>query len=541
MQAHKSVEVRFVFCLFNSSIQLCLCHTFAYTTPHSQNHSRLTMRSLLAMCTALLLHTAEGAAKPNVLFILADDLGWNDVDMHGSPQIPTPHIKEICETGTRLNQYYGQPVCSPTRSSIMSGRHVINTGVYMPLGGNQRLNVSYTLFPEFMKRQGYATHMIGKWHLGFNDEATTLPNNRGFDTFRGYWNGGEDYFSHDIARAYDFAIQSDTDLTANGTFSTFIFTDEAVKILQQHGKAQRESADAPPFFLYLAYQNVHTPLECPDIYTAAFASNPDPTRQIICGLAAALDDGIGNVTQALKDEGLYDNTILIFSSDNGGPTNGSEGTQSNNYPLRGGKNSIWEGGVRLASCLAGPGIQSNKVWDGKMHVTDWMYTLLEAVGGKSAIPTDDFQLGDGMSVWEALSSVGESPRNWVLSEAHPDNETVHGNALIVDDYKLVLMGFFNPIEENGWAPPPGQDPTKVNYTVNCGGPKPDVAGDCSSDYCLFNMKTDPCEYTNVAADHPDVLANMVAQLQKYRDVAVPSVEGIGCRPMPVDGVWRPCS
>ena len=501
----------------------------------------ITMRAFSVLSAALLLHTAEGATKPNILFILADDLGWNDVDVHGSPQVPTPNVNAICKAGTRLNGMYAQPVCSPTRASIMSGRHVINTGVYYPFGQGtpERLNISYTLLPEYLKKLGYATHMVGKWHLGQNT-MSSLPTGRGFDTYLGYWSGAEDYYQHDTSGGYDFALGTETDWSFNGTFSSFSFTDKAVEIVKQHGQAHRDSADAAPFFMYLAYQNVHWPLECPDIYTKPFESNPSDARKVICGLAAALDDGIGNVTQALKDEGLYDNTILIFSSDNGGPTDGNEGTQSNNYPLRGGKNTLWEGGTRVASCLSGPGVQSNKVWNGKMHVTDWMFTLMEAAGGKSAIPTDDFQLGDGMSVWEALSSVGESPRNWVLTEAHADNMTHHGNGLIVGDMKIVLTGSTNPANENGWFPPPGQDPTKVDYTVNCGGPAPATPPPCSSDYCLFNITADPCEYYNIAAQHPDILATLVKELQPYRDAAVPTVVPTGCSPVIKDGAWRPC-
>ena len=500
------------------------------------------MRAFSVLSAALLLHTAEGATKPNILYIVADDLGWNDVDVHGSPQIPTPHIRNICETGTRLNRCYAQSVCSPTRASIMSGRHVINTGVYSPLseGKGTRLNVSYTLLPEYLKKLGYATHMVGKWHLGCNT-LSSLPTHRGFDTFRGYWNGAEGYYNHISHGGYDFQIMDSTDLGANGTYSPYIFTDEATKILQQHGKAQRESADAPPFFLYLAYQNVHWPLECPDIYTKPFESIPNNARHMICGMAAALDEGIGNVTQVLETEGLADDTIVVFTSDNGGPTNNNEGTESNNYPLRGGKNTLWEGGTRIASCLAGPGIQSNKVWDGKMHVTDWMYTLLEAVGGKSAIPTDNFELGDGMSVWEALSSVGESPRNWVLTEAHADNTAHHGNGLIIGDMKIVWTGSTNPAVEAGWHPPSGQDPTKVNYTVNCGGPVPDKPSDCSKGYCLFNITADPCEYYNIASEQQTILEAMKKDLQKYRDVAVPPVTEQECEPKIKDGIWQLCT
>ncbi|KAJ9457877.1 Arylsulfatase [Diplonema papillatum] len=486
----------------------------------------------------LLAAVTHAASKPNVLFILADDLGWNDIERHGSPQIATPHINNICDEGVLLNRYYGQPVCSPTRSTIMSGRHVIHSGIYNAFGqpSNLRLNITWKLMPQYFAEQGYDTHMVGKWHLGQNVLAS-LPTGRGFQTYLGYWSGSQDYYTHSTNHVYDFQEQTETAFQYNGTYSTYIFTDRAVRIL----KEQYANESSNPFFFYLAYQNVHWPLEAPEEFMQQCAEIPDKQRQTVCALALALDQGIGNVTQALADIGKLDDTIVVFSSDNGGPSNGYEGTQSNNYPLRGGKATLWEGGTRLDGCIRGPGLRKGAVWDGLMHTTDWLGTLLDAVG---ATPPSPPQPGDGMSVWSSLAEVNNtSPRTWLLYETHPNfaDPIVHGSAYRrADGMKIIWTGPETPAMEEGWFPPSGQNPATVKYSVDC-GPPPSKASNCSNTWCLFNVTADPCEYLDLAGQYPDVLASLVSELEVYQKTAVPLVSGQGCKPIiDAQGAWRPC-
>ena len=298
----------------------------------------MTRAAQVLLCGLVL----SSAKKPNIVMIVSDDLGFNDVSFHGSPQVPTPHIDAIAAEGVTLMDYHVQPVCSPTRATIMSGRHVIHTGIYMPFqqGTALRLHLNYTLLPAYLKQLGYRTHMVGKWHLGQNVLAA-LPTGRGFDSYFGYWSGAEDYFTHDCRGAYDLADGVRTAFEFNNSYSTFLWTQKAVEVVEQSDAAE-------PFFLYLAYQNIHWPLEAPQSYIDRFANRTagNAGRQSILAMVSVMDEGVGNLTAALKAKGIYDDTLLIFSTDNGGPTNGNEGTWSNNYPMRGGKNTIWEGGTR---------------------------------------------------------------------------------------------------------------------------------------------------------------------------------------------------
>eukprot|EP00911_Craspedida_sp_UC1_P000846 UC1_evm9s642 len=379
-----------------------------------------------------------------------------------------------------------------------------------------------------------------------------LPTGRGFETYFGYWSGAEDYYFHDTKGGYDFnddyvdpttrSIKLRVALEYNGTYSTPAFTARAVEIIKRFTPASPK-----PLFLYLAYQNVHWPLEAPQAYLDKFAHIPDKRRQAVAAMASIMDDGIGNVTEALKQQGIFDNTLIIFTSDNGGPTNGNEGTMSNNYPLRGGKNTIWEGGTRVSACVAGAGIENGgRVSYEKMHASDWLPTLVSMAAGedwKKHIPADEppYLLGDGVNNWDMLSKGAPSARDWLVHEAHREDaqQLVHGNAFTLGDWKIIKIAL-DPEQEQGWAPPPGQDPSKVKYMIKC-DPPPSAPFDCSKDYCLFNVTSDPCEHHNIASAHPDVVARLKAELSKYQATAVPPVQPQGCKPvLNKQNAWQPC-
>eukprot|EP01059_Diplonema_ambulator_P032664 TRINITY_DN6511_c0_g1_i1.p1 TRINITY_DN6511_c0_g1~~TRINITY_DN6511_c0_g1_i1.p1 ORF type:complete len:490 (+),score=73.82 TRINITY_DN6511_c0_g1_i1:38-1507(+) len=485
------------------------------------------------MALPLLLALSLSAAKPNIVFILADDLGWNDVSLHGSQQIGTPKIDGFCKEGTVLGRYYVQSVCSPTRATLLTGRHVIHTGVYYPLdrGSAEGLNTSFKLLPQYLQDVGYTTHMVGKWHLGQNTVAS-LPSSRGFSTYLGYWSGAEDYVTHQTVGAYDFANGTETAFEYAGRHSAYTFTEQAVSVMREYGRDPEK-----PFFLYLAYQNVHWPLEPPQEYLDMYQDVPNPERRGVCALARLLDDAVGNVTTAVDQLGLTNNTIVVFSSDNGGPTNEYENTWSSNYPLRGGKNGVWEGSVRSVGCVRGPGVKVGW-WDGLVHVSDWVPSLLDAAGG---VPPSDFTPGDGISIWQALTTHAPSPRTWILYEAHPDNTTQHGNAYLSNDLKIIQVGSVNPPEEDTWPPAPGEDPSATPYTVRCPYPPPTTPPPCGTHYCLFNLSVDPCEHVDISLQHPEVVAGLLRELEVYKQSAVPPIVPVGCKPIVnSQGAWRPC-
>ena len=299
------------------------------------------MRKTTAAAGFLVAATAAAAppsaptasAPPNIIFILADDLGYNDISLHGSPQIPTPNIDALAAGGVQLSNYHAQPVCSPSRSSFLSGRHVIHDGIYMPFDGGSAMHMplTYSILPTYLKSCcNYSTHLIGKWHEGFNTVSAT-PIGRGFDTHIGYYNGAEDHYTHDTTGAYDFVVGNKPQVQFNNTWSTRIFSDSAAQLF--HDFAPGGPSFGTPFFLYLAYQDVHWPLQAPDEYLqrCAAATAGHPERQRVCAMAIHLDEGIGNVTRALKAAGLWESTLIVFTADNGGPTN--QNGESNSFGL----------------------------------------------------------------------------------------------------------------------------------------------------------------------------------------------------------------
>ena len=518
-------------------------------------------------CVALLLLLAGAAATAvkqpkHILFLIADDLGFNDISLHSTPtQIPTPNIDALFTEGAggvHLANYHVQSVCSPSRSSFLSGRHVIHTGIFMPFsqGTNDHLRTDVSLLPQYLQRCcNYSSHLVGKYHLGQNTMAT-LPTSRGFESHRGYLSGAEDYVTHETTGAFDFSDNLRPAVEYNGSFSTRVFTNRAIDIISDFGVGGTRAGES--MFLYLAYQNVHWPLEAPPEYFAKFEgkTNGNAERQWVCAMASFLDDGIGNVTKALKAHGLWNDTLIVFTADNGGPTNGNEGTESNNFPLRGGKNTLYEGGTRVNGIVRGAGIATTGYSSvAKIHATDWLPTLVRAASGRNwtdfILPTEPaYLLGDGLDVWDALSTGAESARNWVLLETHPRNATdrVHGDALIVGDMKI-LRWQNAPAQEHGWWPAPGQPPASTRYFFECGpAPTFNVSQRCSiaSGWCLFNVSRDPCEHDDLAAAFPDVVATMVERLGAFMDTAVAPETGQGCDPIkaPLDGTatlaWQPC-
>jgi arylsulfatase B len=285
------------------------------------------------------LSAAVASKPPHVLFIVLDDLGFDDVGFR-SGEIRTPHIDGFAKSGLVLDQYYVQDVCSPSRSTFMTGRYAMHHGVvdWIPPASAYGLPLNETTMAQLFQRAGYATHMSGKWHLGFYKWAMT-PTFRGFDSFVGFYSGGEDYFQHTSSGAYDFRRDDSPNCGANcsriawqdqGAYSTTIFAEEAVRVVTAHEPSKQ------PLFLYLAFQGVHAPAQVPQSYADAYASTiTDHKRRTFAGMLSAVDEGIGNVTAALQAKGMLDDTLIVFTTDNGGPTTTGDGVGARNWPLRG--------------------------------------------------------------------------------------------------------------------------------------------------------------------------------------------------------------
>lgn len=321
----------------------------------------------------------QNERKPNILFILTDDQGYHDVSYYGTKDIRTPNIDAIASSGMRFDNFYANStVCSPTRAALLTGRYQDRVGVPGVIRTYTDNNWGYldpnaTLLPEELSTIGYHTAIIGKWHLGL--ESPNTPTERGFDFFHG-WLGDmmDDYWTH---RRHDINyMRRNQEVIDPEGHATDLFTDWSIDYIEN------QANDEKPFFLYLAYNAPHFPVQPPQGWLERVSQREegiDPKRAKLVAFIEHMDDGIGKVVRALKDNGQYDNTVIVFSSDNGGHLP----SKANNGPLRDGKQSMYEGGLKVPTCISWPGkIKPNTVNTKPFISMDIYPTLLEIAGSK---------------------------------------------------------------------------------------------------------------------------------------------------------------
>lgn len=352
---------------------------------------KLTQKSFVIAgisCMACLPAETFGAnqnKKPNILFILADDLGYGDLSCQGGKDIHTPNIDQLFSNGVRFSNFYAScTVCSPTRASLMTGCYPDMVGVPGLVRGNKADNWGYLLptavtLPDMLKKAGYQTGIIGKWNLGL--ETPNLPNERGFDFFHGFLSDMmDDYYTH-LREGVNFMRINETEINPQG-HATDIFSDWAIDYIS--GMA----GETKPFFLYLAYNAPHFPIQPPKEWLEKVKKregNIDEKRAKNVALVEHLDYNIGRVVEALKKSGQYENTVIIFTSDNGGhlPSGASNGK------LRGGKQDMYEGGIKVPACMVWEGkIKEGSVSD-KYTLTMDFYPTICSIAGTSALHTID--------------------------------------------------------------------------------------------------------------------------------------------------------
>ncbi len=334
---------------------------------------------------------ADNTRVPNIILILADDLGYGDLSCYGAADLQSPHIDGLAQQGLRFSNFYANcPVCSPTRAALMTGCYpdmVGVPGVIRTHADNSwgHLIEQSTLLPAVFKAVGYRTGMIGKWHLGL--ESPNTPNDRGFEHFRGFLGDMmDDYYDH---RRHDINyMRANRETIDPQGHATDLFSDWACDFLREQNSEQ-------PFFLYLAYNAPHTPIQPPEDWLARVRKREPqmpPKRAKLVALIEHMDDGIGRVLKTLTDTGLDPNTLVIFSSDNGGQLS----VGANNGPLRDGKQSVYEGGLKVPTIAAWPGrIKADTNTDFLAMTMDLFPTVLEAAGitfndeidGRSVLPT----------------------------------------------------------------------------------------------------------------------------------------------------------
>ncbi|XP_034403102.1 arylsulfatase B-like isoform X1 [Cyclopterus lumpus] len=490
------------------------------------------------------------AGRPHVVFVLADDFGWNDVGYHNS-EISTPNLDELSAAGVRLENYYVQPLCTPSRNQLMTGRYQIHTGMQHQIIWPCQpycVPLAEKLLPQRMKEEGYATHMVGKWHLGMY-KKDCLPTRRGFDTYFGYLTGSEDYFTHvrctrisalNLTRcALDLRDGEEVAAGYKGDYSTELFSQRATDIIEKHNSDK-------PLFLYVALQAVHSPLQVPERYVAPYSFIQDPHRRLYAGMVSAMDEAVGNITRTLRQAGLWDNTILVFSTDNGGQTLSG----GSNWPLRGRKWSLWEGGVRGVGFVASPLLKRpGTVCRELIHISDWLPTLVGLAGGRNV--TEPL---DGFNVWNAISKGFASPRLELLHNIDPlyndiapcpgtgrrltlaqaasgrsradagFNVSIHA-AIRSSNWKL-LTGYPGC---DVWFPRPGHNGSES-------GPV-----DPLKPVMLFDVAKDPQERNEVSASFPAVVEYLLGRLHQHQRSALPinfPDEDPRCDPGPA-GAWGP--
>jgi arylsulfatase A-like enzyme len=436
--------------------------------------------TLLSLSTAL--HAADSptsANKPNIVYILADDMGYADAGFMGSKELRTPNIDKLAQGGTILSSFYVQPVCSPTRSTLMTGRYVMRTGVYSVVRPHAPwgLPLAERTLAQAMSEAGYETAITGKWHLG-EFKPDYLPMHRGFDHQYGLWFGAIDYFTH--KRGPDLDWHRDDQPCDDKGYSTDLIAKEACRLIAAKDPNKR-------LYLYLPFNAVHAPHEAPESYIKPF-DKLTGVRKTYAGMVAAMDEGVGKVVAALEVAKIRDNTLIIFSSDNGGP---NPGKVTDNGPLRAGKGTIYEGGIRVCACVNWPGhIAAGKTIAEPLQGVDWYPTLIKLAGGS----LDQKLPLDGKDIWPVLTAGAKTPHDALLLCGTKKNVT----AIRMGDWKLLVNPNNNDAEED-------------NATDEAASNREE----------LYNLANDLGEHHDLAKANPDKVKELRARLDAMMKDAVP--------------------
>ena len=402
----------------------------------------VTLACLFSMAAAAV--RAADSERPNVLMILVDDLGYGDLGVQGAEDLRTPHVDKLAAAGMRFANFYANcPVCSPTRASLMTGRYPELVGVpgvirTYPQDNWGWLDPAAVTLPQVLKKAGYKTAIVGKWHLGL--ESPNTPNERGFDHAHAFLGDMmDDYYNH-RRHGINYMRLNDQEIDPKG-HATDLFTRWACEYLA--ARAQPDD-DGKPFFLYLAYNAPHTPIQPPDEWLVKVkAREPDISdrRAKLAALIEHMDDGIGRVLATLEETGLAKNTLVIFTSDNGGQIE----VGANNGPLRDGKQSMYEGGLKVPACAVWPGRISPGAQSDLVALTMDLYPTICAAAGAEF----DHRI-DGRSILSTLLGDKDpyAPRD-IYFHRREGNERYGGlviNAVIRGDWKLLQNSPFAPQE-----------------------------------------------------------------------------------------------
>lgn len=466
---------------------------------------RVTWRLLIRILISVYAAEGVAAAPPNIVVLLADDLGWNDVGYHGA-RIETPNIDRLAQEGVELDRFYSQPTCTPTRTALMTGRSPLRSGLAFGVArpwdyfGVPR---SEHLLSESLKAEGYQTAIVGKWHLGHAHVLHT-PRRRGFDHFYGHLLGAIDYYEHSRFGGVDWQRNGET-LREEG-YTTDLLAEEAVRWI-------RERDPGKPLFLYVPFNAPHSPMQAPEALVLRYAelsSDPnlrahqdfiagvaarlgssleaaagilDPSgeapRAVFAGMVHSLDLAIGTILAALDEAGIAEDTIVLFFSDNGGHL----ALGASNVPLRGEKATVFEGGIRVPASIRWPaGLEGGRKVEQTLTALDVFPTLLAAAGVESRgeLPLD------GVDRWPQIQGAQPVAPGEIFFGVN--GVLGRQEALRYDRYKLIrTLGF------EGDAP----------------------------QLMLFDVETDPLEQEDLAKLQPERVADLVGRLERWVDLDAP--------------------
>ncbi len=427
------------------------------------NLARLSTLCILLFC--VFPATALAQAKPNVILIYSDDQGWGDAGFNGATDVLTPNLDSLAQDGIVFDQgYVSHPYCSPSRAGLITGRYQQRFGhennPAYKVDENVGLPLEETTIADEFQRIGYQTAAIGKWHLG--DHEKYLPNNRGFDYWFGFSAGGMSYWGKPVKPNLPTSgvVENGKPVPLSEiTYLTDDFTNASIRFVEKN-------ADKP-FFIYLAYNAPHMPGHAPKKYLKMSDHIEDGKRAVYASMVSGIDHGIGRLVDTLKQQGIYQNTLIVFASDNGGHTHGAS-----SYPYRGHKGMLFEGGIRVPFLMSWPAkLKGGKRYNHPISSLDIMPTTL-AAAGLNNIRSKPL---DGKNLLPYLT--GENP--------HKPHETLYwrysdgaGYAVRHGDYKLVMSDY-----------------KKRSF--------------------LFDMVNDPLERVDLSTDKPQLKQTMTALYNKW--------------------------
>ncbi|MEY3173174.1 MAG: Arylsulfatase [Planctomycetota bacterium] len=459
----------------------------------------LLTTSVLSFCSGLPATAAEPInPRPHILIFVIDDLGYADVGFNGGREIQTPAIDALAAEGTVLAAHYVQPVCSPTRAALMTGRYATRTGVYTIVRPNARwgLPLDERTLADALRQAGYTTAITGKWHLG-EFEAAYRPTARGFDHQYGHYFGAIDYYNHIRDGQVDW-YRDDQPLSEDG-YSTELIAAEASRLIAKH----QPVADSKPLFLYVPFNGVHAPLQVPESYLQPYSALKG-NRRTYAGMLAAVDAAIGRITAALREAGMLDNTLVLFTADNGGP---SPGTVTSNGQLRAGKGTLYEGGVRGCAFIRWPGkIPAGTRSEEPIHAVDWFPTLVGIAGGSLEQPKPL----DGKDLAPMLIEGKANPHASLLLVQSPQRAAIRAG-----DWKLLqsrgASAAVGKATKNGGS----KAAKKKAKQADAAAPQAENGPE------LYNLREDPGEKNNLASAQPELVAQLSKQLDELLLNAVP--------------------